>query len=140
LHIQMNKSFYHILLEYSLRKLPEEACGFIVGTVQNNILTASTFVPITNIAHNLNESFVMDPIEVMHSLNSQTKQSQIVGIFHTHPSAEALLSQEDLQTLWHTLPSHWILSLLQPEAPKLRIYKLKKNHPVSYHKLPFAID
>ncbi|MBP1963448.1 proteasome lid subunit RPN8/RPN11 [Paenibacillus aceris] len=66
-------------------------------------------------------------------------QNPVIGLFHSHPTAPAIPSELDLQTLWHTIPTYWILSLQHMHNPELLLYQIKKAVSTGYHKLSFVI-
>jgi proteasome lid subunit RPN8/RPN11 len=139
--IRMSSVLYEELLQYCRRKLPEEACGFINGLTIDDGYYATDFVPVANNSLNPREHFTMKPSEVVKILYKQEPTShQMIGVFHSHPSTEAVLSQEDRLTEWHTLPTYWIFSFEHPSAPVLQIFNIKKAAQTGIHKLSFVID
>jgi [CysO sulfur-carrier protein]-S-L-cysteine hydrolase len=138
--IRISSGLYEELIRYCRSKLPEEACGFIHGcTIEGGFLGAQ-FIPMTNHALNPFEHFAMNPAEIVPILYKKELSSQLIGIFHSHPSTEADFSQEDGFTQWHTLPTYWIFSFQCPSAPVLQIYNIKKADQTRFNKLSFVID
>jgi [CysO sulfur-carrier protein]-S-L-cysteine hydrolase len=139
--IRMSSKLYEELIRYCRSKLPEEACGFINGCTVEGGFLAAQFLPMTNNALNPREHFTMNPSEVVPILyNKEPSSHQIIGIFHSHPSTDAVLSQEDGFTEWHTLPTYWIFSFQHPSAPVLQIFNIKKAGLTRFNKLSFVID
>ncbi|MDD9265674.1 M67 family metallopeptidase [Paenibacillus sp. GCM10023248] len=140
--VQFKKELYEHLLSHSLQMLPEEACGLLLGESEPRrhatTLRAQRFAPLTNHAANPQRHFELNPAELLPYL--MDRKHPVIGLFHSHPAAPAIPSQEDLQTLWHSLPSYWILSLQQPHKPDLQLFQIKKATSTTYHKLAFAID
>lgn len=124
--IRMNETFYRELIAYSRSKLPEEACGFITGAGSETELIAVSLVPLTNISIHPRQHFMMNPMEVVKIVQDTTLFKQIIGIFHTHPTSWAEPSFDDLETQWHTVPTHWIVSFRNKESPELQIFQIKK--------------
>ncbi|GGI45424.1 hypothetical protein GCM10008018_12010 [Paenibacillus marchantiophytorum] len=138
--VHIPDKLYHGIINYSLKQQPEEACGFILGSPipsRGVNIDVISFVAMRNISSHPLTHFEMHPAEMIPYLTD--KQQPIVGIFHSHPTAPPLPSQRDLQTLWHDIPTHWILSLQKPHFPELQIYETKKATPTTYHKLSFVI-
>ncbi|OCT11976.1 hypothetical protein A8709_29385 [Paenibacillus pectinilyticus] len=143
--VHLNQRLYDEILSYSTRMLPYEACGILLGEsdpthekhTYKEILRATNFIPFRNHAKDPTHQFLINPIDMLPYL-SQTSHP-IMGIFHSHPTAAPIPSAEDLRTLWHTVPTHWILSLQQPDKPDLQVYQLKKTTTTTYHKLSFVI-
>jgi proteasome lid subunit RPN8/RPN11 len=139
--VRMNSKFYGELTRYCRSKLPEEACGFINGCPIEDGFLATQFLPVTNNALNPQEHFTMNPPEIVPILyKKEPSLQQIIGIFHSHPSTEAVISQEDGFTQRHTLPTYWIFSYQHPSAPVLQIFNIKKADQTRFNKLSFVID
>ncbi|MBP1989249.1 M67 family metallopeptidase [Paenibacillus eucommiae] len=139
--VLINAALYEGLLQYCSSKLPEEACGFITGNTTGDGYMAVSFIPVTNIASNSKEHFEMSPVELIPILYRQAEAGDsIIGMFHSHPLQEAVPSSEDLNTLWHTLPTYWIVSLSDSTQPLLHIYTIKKAPLLSIHKLAFVMN
>ncbi|MDF2650723.1 MAG: hypothetical protein K0Q73_6528 [Paenibacillus sp.] len=138
--VHINEELYEDLIIHSLQRLPEEACGFILGGQsheKNAELQARTFIPLRNSANNPLNHFQIDPADMLPYL--MDRNNPIIGLFHSHPTAPPLPSEQDLQTLWHSIPTYWILSFQQPQHPELQLYQIKKAPQTSYHKLAFVI-
>jgi proteasome lid subunit RPN8/RPN11 len=104
------------IISYCTAKKPNEACGFLFGTADSSSIQIEAFEPVPNNAVNPCDHFSMDPMRMIQLLLRSPYQGlQVVGILHSHPCAAAIPSHEDLLTSWHNLPSHWIVSLQQPE-------------------------
>jgi proteasome lid subunit RPN8/RPN11 len=139
--IRMSGKLYGDLVRYCRGMLPAEACGFINGCPIESGFLATQFLPVTNTALNPREHFIMNPSEVVQLLyKKEPSPIRIMGIFHSHPSAEADLSREDALTQWNTLPTYWIFSFKHPSAPVLQIFNIKKAGPTRPDKLSFIID
>lgn len=112
------------LAEYCRSKLPEEACGFIAGVNNGNTLTALDFIPVSNVAADRRKRFDMNPVELTEVLY-RIPQEQLLGVFHSHPSSPAVPSEHDMNTVWHTLPTYWIVSMRDADNPDIAIYNKK---------------
>ncbi|MDQ0874118.1 proteasome lid subunit RPN8/RPN11 [Paenibacillus sp. V4I3] len=140
MRVHINEELYNNLINHSLKRLPEEACGFILGGQapgKNEELQASTFIPLRNIASNPRNRFEISPVEMLPYL--MDSNNPVIGLFHSHPTAPPVPSEQDLQTLWHSIPTYWILSLQQPQHPELQLFQIKKAPQTTYHKLAFVI-
>lgn len=81
------------LVEHSRTALPDEACGYLVGDADGRVVD---FVPITNAAASPTR-FVLDPAEQLAAEQRIEKEGrQVVGIAHSHPTGEAMLSATDI--------------------------------------------
>jgi [CysO sulfur-carrier protein]-S-L-cysteine hydrolase len=134
-HIQAE--LYEKLLQHAKSALPNEACGIIIGNSDTERVTAETFVPLRNHSSDPQRHFEISPLEMITHLAND--HHQIVGLFHSHPTAPPIPSKEDSETLWHTIPTHWIVSLQSPSRPELQIYEIKKTTTTALYKLSFVI-
>jgi proteasome lid subunit RPN8/RPN11 len=138
--ITMSRALYQELIQYCCSKLPEEACGMITGLPSEVGFTAISLIPISNIAQNPQQNFEMNPSEWVPILYKKDPTAKLIGIFHSHPSTEALPSQKDLHTLWYSFPTYWIVSFQEKANPFLQIFEIKKAPLTSACKLSFEID
>jgi proteasome lid subunit RPN8/RPN11 len=140
LFISMSNKLHEELLTYCRSQWPKEACGFIEGKQIGHDLRAESIRPVSNCSMEPLYHFEMDPIEFVSIISKPSDEMKLIGIFHSHPSAEAVPSDEDLKSMWHHIPSYWIVSLLNPTHPNLQIFQIKKA-PLTYAcKLSHAID
>jgi proteasome lid subunit RPN8/RPN11 len=110
--IQLSRKLYDEMISYSMCSLPNEACGILIQEASfspTKELHIHTFIPLPNHAAHPTKQFVIHPLDIIPYLADQRRT--IVGIFHSHPTAVSIPSAEDLLTLWHTIPTYWILSL-----------------------------
>ena len=134
--VRIRTELYDQLVQYCASKLPHEACGLIIGS-NGDSAQASSFVPIRNCAADPRRHFAMSPQEMIPWLTDAA--NPVIGIFHSHPAAPPIPSEADMETLWHTIPTHWILSLQSPLKPELQIHQIKKAPLASARKLSFVI-
>ncbi|NQX61539.1 Mov34/MPN/PAD-1 family protein [Paenibacillus qinlingensis] len=138
--IHLSRQLYDEMVSHSMRSLPNEACGILTqeaSLTPSDELQIHTFIPLHNYAADPTQQFAILPSDILPYLID--KRRRIVGIFHSHPTAASIPSAEDLSTLWHTIPTYWILSLQHKERPNLQVYSLKKTTTTAYHKLSFVI-
>ncbi|WP_028547856.1 M67 family metallopeptidase [Paenibacillus sp. UNC451MF] len=133
----------HEILKYCREQYPLEACGFLLGSVTDELVKAKFFVPIPNAAHDPLHSFSMDPASMLpyiYPMNDDV--GTIIGILHSHPCTPAIPSFEDLQTAWLHIPTHWIVSLLKTNTPDVQVYNYDKygESCVPFHSIPWSVD
>jgi proteasome lid subunit RPN8/RPN11 len=140
--ISMSKQLYNELVAYCKEQQPMEACGFIQGKQSGSGLNwvAESLIPVSNCSTDPLQHFEMNPTELTPILFNKSTDSKLLGIFHSHPLADAVPSKEDLNTMWHPLPSYWIVSLQNQAKPVLQIYQIKKAPLTAARKLSHAID
>lgn len=85
---------------------PYEACGFLLGHVRNNSTSVHVIVPAANVAapETRKRAYHIDPRQWMRTEQQASRQGlTIVGIYHSHPDAEPMLSQTDISAMWPRL-------------------------------------
>jgi [CysO sulfur-carrier protein]-S-L-cysteine hydrolase len=117
------------LLFYCKQQLPHEACGFLYGQrTTHDSFRIDRFVSIPNISRQPDKHFEMDPRHLISAVLPVSRgHEELLGLFHSHPTAPAIPSQEDLSTPWRAVPSHWIVSLQDPQRPKLGVFSYTSN-------------
>lgn len=81
----------NLVIEYSVSKLPEEACGLLVGR-EKRVLEVCF---IENVLHSPTR-FYMNEKELFEALNRLEEQdSELLGIFHSHPRGPLHPSETD---------------------------------------------
>ncbi|MFD0678145.1 MULTISPECIES: M67 family metallopeptidase [unclassified Paenibacillus] len=114
---------------YCIEKKPYEACGFLLGSLEADTVYADEFIPVANVAENASVCFMMDPAAMIPIVtNTSTNKRLIVGVLHSHPTAAAIPSAEDLQSAWLHIPSHWIMSLQHDGIIDLQAYHYLENN------------
>ena len=81
------------LLAHSCEVLPDEGCGYLVGDEGGRVID---FVPITNAAASPTR-FMLDPAEQLAVERAiEDAGCRVVGIAHSHPTGDAVLSATDI--------------------------------------------
>ncbi|WP_282936708.1 M67 family metallopeptidase [Paenibacillus sp. RC67] len=140
--VTLLRSVKQAALNHCIKQYPFEACGFMLGALINDRVQVNAFVPIGNVAKDPLHYFSMDPASIMPYLFPKgSKEPTIVGIVHSHPDSPAIPSNEDLQTAWLHIPTHWIVSLLDPHTPIIHAYRYEtaKQAGVHFHSVPWSV-
>ncbi len=88
---------------------PYEACGVLIGTVEESLALVEKVLPITN-AKRTRRSFELEPKEHYDAWNEAEKNGkEIVGVYHTHPVSSAIPSLWDRETM-ENAPSVWLIA------------------------------
>ncbi|MCZ8512095.1 M67 family metallopeptidase [Paenibacillus filicis] len=119
-------------------ELPREACGFLGGVREpdGTVVRAMQWLPVRNRAQDPSHHFLMDGLDTVQCLMRLEPSLELVGLVHSHPRTAAVPSEEDLATEWHTLPSHWIVSLAVPGHPDVRAFAyMNKDGTIMYRPL-----
>ncbi|WP_159881322.1 Mov34/MPN/PAD-1 family protein [Paenibacillus puerhi] len=108
--ISIQRAALQALLDHCNSSLPYEGCGLLFGYVTDRPQITS-FVPVDNVASEPRHAFRMSPQQLISALYNQPPgNGTLLGVAHSHPAGPAVPSADDLESHWHTLPSHWIVS------------------------------
>ena len=122
--IYFKRALYDELAAHSRRRLPEEACGLIAGTVnERGEKTVLRVFFLENIDHSPTH-FSVDPTEHLQAV-LDIRQAGLVplGSWHSHPDAPARMSPEDIRLAYDPHALYMILSLAE-EPPVLRVFSV----------------
>ncbi|WP_337101529.1 M67 family metallopeptidase [Paenibacillus sp. YIM B09110] len=124
----ITKQAYDQLLSICISRLPEEACGIVASRIavhDGEQALIDTVIPIRNIHNTPHKAFTFDPAEWTAAYyNMQTNRQSLVGLFHSHPSTEAIPSSLDQAGFWPASSvSYWIISLADRSAPHIQPYR-----------------
>lgn len=130
--LYISKKMFNKVKQSCLEQAPRESCGFVYGSKSENGFHVSWIRLVPNVAANPTAHFEMDPRSVIQALMEETapektgflRNTELIGIFHSHPETPPIPSIEDKTTFWHTLPTYWILSLLPGLVNPLHIYEM----------------
>lgn len=115
--ITITAQAYRELAGYCVSKLPVEACGLLSG--REGI--AETCWPITN-REESPTAFTMDEAELDMVLEEiERSGEELVGMFHSHPTAAAKPSPFDKEHI--VFPCSYLILSLASGRPRLRSYK-----------------
>lgn len=123
MRINMPNVVYNQILSHCMVHLPSEACGVLLGIQDVTKIVIERFIPLSNVSMHPKSGFEIDHLAWTRLLfESRTHDQHIIGIIHSHPDSHAIPSSADLQTLWHTIPTHWILSCINKGSPILKAF------------------
>ena len=93
--ITLPRSEYEKLLAHARANLPEEACGLIAGTQNDNGKQIKKVFLLTNTDHS-NEHFTIDPKEHLAAVKEMRAAGLVpLGNWHSHPESPSRPSEED---------------------------------------------
>jgi len=125
--LQLKKKEYDSMLKHALDNLPNEVCGLIGGTVENDIKIVKEAYLLRNIDES-NEHFSMDPKEQLAVVKDlRLKGYSLFGNFHSHPETPSRPSEEDIRLAHDPNASYLILSLQIPEHPVLKAFHISEG-------------
>ena len=133
--IKLGKDDYQKILAHCEQGLPNEACGLLAGTVEDNIKTVTKVYLLNNIDAS-NEHFSMDPKEQLAALkDARSYGFNIIGNFHSHPESPSRPSEEDKRLAYDSTIEYLILSLQERENPVLKAFEIDKDKNVTIHEI-----
>ncbi len=129
LQIRIDRQAWSDMIGHCLEAMPCEACGLLLGRLSPaGVPAALHYMPVSNAAADPLRSFELHPQELVRGLYTAAGKQELVGIVHSHPRTAPYPSEHDLATLWHTTPSHWIVSLRDPSWPEVNAFAYRKRH------------
>lgn len=131
----LKKSDYNTILTHCQAGLPNEACGLLAGTKEDDTVTVTKVYLLTNIDAS-REHFSMDPKEQLASLkDARANGYKIVGNFHSHPESPSRPSEEDKRLAFDPSIEYMILSLMEEGHPVLKSFGIDKEKNVTVHEI-----
>jgi proteasome lid subunit RPN8/RPN11 len=116
-----------LLLQHAKKNFPEEACGLIAGTEdEDGSRSIKKVYLLTNIDHS-REHFSLDPMEQLQAVKDMRKNGYTpLGNWHSHPESPSRPSEEDIRLSYDSNASYMILSLME-EEPVLRSFHVEEG-------------
>lgn len=126
MRIQIKKSDYEKILQHALKERPDEACGLIAGSDnEDGVRVIEKVYLLTNIDHT-NEHFSIDPREHLGAIKDMRANGLIpLGNWHSHPESPSRPSQEDKRLANDSSASYLILSLEDEDNPVLNAFHIE---------------
>ncbi len=110
------------IIQHALEGSPYEVCGLLGGQDQE----VQEVYPIKNTEAST-VSYFMDPKEQLQAMKAMRQKGQkMVGIYHSHPVAEAYPSQKDVSLAFYDDVAYVIVSLMH-ESPQVRAFEIKEG-------------
>ena len=135
--ITLSKSDYEKILSHARTNLPEEACGLIAGTIEENGETRhiEQVYLLENTDHS-NEHFNISPKDQLDAIKDmRAKNLKPLGNWHSHPESPSRPSEEDKRLFFDSTARYLILSLQDNENPVLNAFIVKNHTEVSKDEL-----
>jgi len=109
------------MLEHARDELPNECCGFLLGTSDRieQVTRATNLTPRPS-------WYEVDPRDHFAVIRRSRREGRIVvGVYHSHPNAPAIPSASDLKRATYAEYLYVIVSLMaEPAADEIRAYRL----------------
>lgn len=103
---------------------PHEVCGIVAGQDGH----FNQLFPARNVAENPAVTYQMDPQEQLRIFKEIEERGwEIAGIYHSHPASPAYPSPTDMRLAFYPEAVYFIVSLMQPEHPVIRAFRLDQE-------------
>lgn len=123
--IQLPRKLASKLLHLAQQSPTQEICGLI--SLKNG--TLQTCYPITNVATEPQNRFLLDEKEQIHALKTmREKGEELFAIYHSHPTAAAYPSTLDLEMANYENALYFIISLNVKGILELRAFQIENKH------------
>ena len=110
--VRIDYHLYDEIVEYAREHLPEEACGRIAGSEDENGKKVEKVYYLTNVDH-AEDHFTMDPKEQLEAVKDMRANGyKPLGNWHSHPESPSRPSEEDIRLSYDKNASYFILSLM----------------------------
>ncbi|MGN0662072.1 MAG: M67 family metallopeptidase [Faecalibacterium sp.] len=125
--ITLPRAEYEKMLAHARKNLPEESCGLIAGTQDEDGKHIQKVFLLTNTDHST-EHFTIDPKEHLASIREiRAAGLAPLGNWHSHPESPSRPSAEDKRLAFDSKASYLILSLADREAPVLNSFHVENG-------------
>ena len=111
---------------------PEEACGLLEGRAVGDARQVTRLHPSENLADDPAARFEVDPRLLLRLQKElRGRRTELVGIYHSHPTGPARPSATDLAMAWQP-ELVWVITALAPQ-PQTHAFRLRKD---GYDEIP----
>lgn len=132
MQISLKQSCYQQMIQHSMEAFPEEACGILLSPVGDNTITAC--MRIDNVHEQKRSAFRFDPEQWVNAhYTASRRQLTIAGIYHSHPTEEAVPSPRDVTGLLDSQLLYAIIGLKQKDSLQIKFYRRNsQNQFINY--------
>jgi [CysO sulfur-carrier protein]-S-L-cysteine hydrolase len=125
--LEIPREMLEAMVAHCLNEAPLECCGILAGTAPR----VSLFYPLRNASQSETRYYADERALIDAHINMRVHGGDILAIYHSHPSWDAIPSQTDLAEN-HYGPVPRIIVSLKGDTPDVRIWRLG---PESYEEL-----
>lgn len=101
---------------------PREACGVLVGTTAVDVCRVDDVIPLANRAPDGRRAYRIGP----EALEPILRTREVIGVFHSHPAAEAEFSARDARLAW---PAWWYVVIGRTPEGGMRLDAWRNGRP-----------
>ncbi|MEA3335201.1 MAG: M67 family metallopeptidase [Chloroflexota bacterium] len=118
--IELPRQIYDGIVAHAREGAPQEICGILSGIDGR----ATELVRAQNEAENPVMDYWVDGQTLLRQFDFEDQGEAMIAIYHSHPVDEAYPSATDARNAYYPDATYLICSLLQPDQPTLRAYRL----------------
>lgn len=122
--VQIPRRLVDEMIQHARDGAPHEVCGVLAGEDGR----FSSVYPARNIAENPAVTYQMDPKEQLQIFKEVEERGwELAGIYHSHPASPARPSATDMRLAFYPEAVYFIVSLMQPDKPLVRAFRLDQE-------------
>ena len=122
----LDQDDYRALVAHARGAYPNEACALLAGHADGRVRVTKVY-PLPN-AEASPTFYVVEPKAQLQAMTDIEERGwDLVGIFHSHTFTEAYPSRTDVELAAYPDAAYLILSLAEPEAPRLRAFSIREG-------------
>jgi proteasome lid subunit RPN8/RPN11 len=107
----LSRCDFEVIVRHSEETYPAEACGILMGNASGNKKTVKRVCRTRNIL-NSESRYQIDPAEQLKAFEeSEKKDQQVLGFYHSHPNWPALFSEIDRAQAYYPGYSYLVYSV-----------------------------
>lgn len=127
--ITLTQNEYEKLLAHARACLPEEACGLIGGTIDEDGKKHIEKVYLLENTDHSSEHFTLCPQDQLAAVKDMRSNGWVpLGNWHSHPESPSRPSEEDKRLAYDSSASYLILSLLYRDSPLLNSFHIEDGN------------
>lgn len=130
LTVQIGAQLLEMMEGAAWRALPDEACGLLLGEIQEGAASISQIVVTDNVSEaDTTRSFEIDPaIHLLLQKAARVGGAEIIGVWHSHPGGLAAPSDQDrarsLEKDWL-----WLITALDDDGCDHAVFQAGNTDP-----------
>ena len=125
--LYLKKSHYNTILTHCTAGLPNESCGLLAGTEEDEEITVTKVYLLTNVDASREQLAALK--------DARANGYKIIGNFHSHPESPSRPSEEDKRLAFDPTIEYLILSLMEEGNPVLKAFGIDKEKNVTIHEI-----
>ncbi len=120
-HLILPQFIYRAMIAHARAEYPREACGLLRGRARRVV----GMLAARNVAPDPQRDYEVDAESLLRALTWENEGDELVAIYHSHPVSPAYPSAVDAGRAFYPNSVYLIISLQNPNAPRLKGYLLR---------------